>query len=464
MMMPRNTSSVLAFSSAFFVLLLYAFSAKYLQFNSFMINDYDSGIYSNLAWNIAMGKGYYSDVSQVRHLGEHFSPIMLLIAPFYRLYSSVLTLYAALAVAYAATFLILYTLLRDIFQKFGQKKAALFSLLLLMALFFSRPLNSALYFEFHPSTLALPFIALAFLGISRSRPGLLCLAVSLLLLTKENSSLALVGLGLYAWLVTGRRRWGILLFLIAGAHAILVFKVVMPLFRDGEWGHYSRLGPWANIPEKLEYLWLLTASFGLLPVFAPRALACALPLVLLNLVVAAKNQFSVNFHYDDMTCVFLTVAAALGFRSLLEWAEQQKKGVRVGVFSLAAALCIYTNARDNRIEELAEAFVVASQADRVQLRRELQPYISDTSLGIVASTDLGPYLSLRPWFRSIIGPQSLENVPPGVLVMASPVAGSYLLRPGFYEALRAHPEYTTVHDSPVLTVFRHTPRLSPQSD
>lgn len=218
MMMPRNTSSVLAFSSAFFVLLFYAFSAKYLQFNSFMINDYDSGIYSNLAWNIAMGKGYYSDVSQVRHLGEHFSPIMLLIAPFYRLYSSVLTLYAALAFAYAATFLILYTLLRDIFQKFGQKKAVLFSLLLLMALFFSRPLNSALYFEFHPSTLALPFIALAFLGISRSRPGLLCLAVSLLLLTKENSSLALVGLGLYAWLVTGRRRWGILLFQIGRAH------------------------------------------------------------------------------------------------------------------------------------------------------------------------------------------------------------------------------------------------------
>ena len=76
-----------ASSWPFFLLILalaVTFAAvKCLQHYSFYTNDYDTGIYSNLAWNIAHSHGAYSSILGRSHLGEHFSPIMVVFAPFF---------------------------------------------------------------------------------------------------------------------------------------------------------------------------------------------------------------------------------------------------------------------------------------------------------------------------------------------------------------------------------------------
>ena len=51
--------------------------AKVLQFYTFRISDLDTGIYSNVVWNVVSGDGFYSDVNMTNQLGEHFSPIVL---------------------------------------------------------------------------------------------------------------------------------------------------------------------------------------------------------------------------------------------------------------------------------------------------------------------------------------------------------------------------------------------------
>src|SRR5687768_5593132 len=45
--------------------------------------DLDTGNYSNYAWGILHGRGFYGSVLGRHHLGEHFSPIMALVAPLY---------------------------------------------------------------------------------------------------------------------------------------------------------------------------------------------------------------------------------------------------------------------------------------------------------------------------------------------------------------------------------------------
>jgi len=100
------------------------------------------------------------------------------------------------------------------------------------------------------------------------------------------------------------------------------------------------------------------------------------------------------------------------------------------------------------------------------LRRELAPYIADKSVPVLASTDLGPYLSLRKEFRTILneeegsknpgvvyGRAQLETMTPEHLGLASSV-GDYGLWDGFYNSVREDGRFAVIHDSPVLFVFR----------
>src|SRR5262245_55777652 len=58
------------------VLVSTAVLSKVIQYYSFRIDDFDTGIYSNLIWHLANGSWFYSDVLSRNHLGEHFSPII----------------------------------------------------------------------------------------------------------------------------------------------------------------------------------------------------------------------------------------------------------------------------------------------------------------------------------------------------------------------------------------------------
>src|SRR5262249_5066479 len=63
--------AVLLLLSAFVTI---AVLSKVIQYCSFRIDDWDTGIYSNVVWNLVSGDGFYSDVLNLNHLGEHFSP------------------------------------------------------------------------------------------------------------------------------------------------------------------------------------------------------------------------------------------------------------------------------------------------------------------------------------------------------------------------------------------------------
>ena len=102
------------------------------------------------------------------------------------------------------------------------------------------------------------------------------LCVVVLLLSKENAALAIMGLGLYATLVVSRVWLGIALLGIAALSGVVIMKVVMPLFRTDTWEHYNRLGPSAYWPEKAIYLYTLLKGSSLLAARAPsRHFSCA---------------------------------------------------------------------------------------------------------------------------------------------------------------------------------------------
>jgi uncharacterized membrane protein len=443
-----------AYFGSLFFLVAVATLAKVVQFYDFRISDWDTGIYSNVVWNLVSGDGFYSDINTANQLGEHFSPIVLAFVPLFLIAPSPLWLLAAQGLAVGATYVLIYCIGLKIFGDANLRLARPLALLFAIWTFFYRPLTSALLFQFHPSTLATPLVAAALLALLYGRDRLIWVLVGVLLLSKENAPLAVLGLACYAGVVLSRPRLGLALAAVAAASAALIMKVLMPLFQSGEWGHYGRLGPFAEWHRKAQYLYALLKGLAFLPLASWRSLVCALPLVALNLSVAYPAQFSLNYHYDDFASVFVLVAAMHGVVEI----GSALQGWHVG-FKYVVAIIAVILVQPPSTSALNYLLAHRPGDAEWQLHQELAS-IRDLprSVGIAADDILGPYLSARDRYVPIRMPADVPAVTrlkPGDKVAITP-----LRRPERFAAmerlLREVPGLVKVHASLVLHVYEVT--------
>lgn len=365
---------------------------KLLQHWSLETNTLDTGIYSNLAWNIAHGAGFYSDVLERNHLGEHFSVVIALLAPFYRLWPGAEVVLVAQGLAAALCFVPLLWLCRRIVGHW------LWTLLLLVLFAMYQPFLAAWEFEFQPIILGAPLIGAAVIALHQRRWGWLAISVALLATTRESALLSIAGLGIYAGLVLGQWRAAIALGAVALAAAAVIFGVVIPTFREGEWGHYDRLGVFDHLPEKGRYVFLLGLGLGFLPLLGWRAALAAVPGIALNLSVAYEYQFSSRFHYDAQISVFLFIAAIHGAARCRAWLalldERRRRQVAVGVMIAVLAMGAAVKGR-SPVERFHRARYWPS-VEQTAMRHEARRLAAKPAeVAIASDSPLGPYLAHR---------------------------------------------------------------------
>jgi uncharacterized membrane protein len=219
---------VLGFASA----LLYAgiSLARHLRFQSGL----DLAIFDQAVAGYAAGKMPYSDIKALQPfnlLGDHFSPIIAVLAPIYRIWPHV----ELLLLAQAALFGLSVGLVTRIA---GRSHGALGSALVGSAFMLSRGLTDAVTFDFHEVAFAVPLLIWAIDSLSRQQLGQAAIASGLLLLVKEDSAFLLVGIGL--WLLFERRwRPGVAWTLGGVASFGLVILVIIPVFSF--YGRYTYL-------------------------------------------------------------------------------------------------------------------------------------------------------------------------------------------------------------------------------
>jgi uncharacterized membrane protein len=129
-----------------------------LRHASFDSEGFDLGVYDQVVWNTLHGRPFFytSTGRPLLHLSNHASLILLLIAPFYLLYSGPETLLVLQAVAVGLGGLPLFWLARE---KLG---SVLAGLSVLSAYLLFPPLQVALLSDFHPPVLAVCFLNYAF--------------------------------------------------------------------------------------------------------------------------------------------------------------------------------------------------------------------------------------------------------------------------------------------------------------
>ena len=301
--------------------------------------------YAHFHLGISIAKGQLNGFgSHFSLLGDHFSPVLVVLAPLYWIYDGPQTLLIAQAVLFALAIPPLWIFTRRAFG--GGTKATTAAYLICIAYGLSWPLASAAAFAFHEAAFApvLTAIALERLQGGRLRSALVALAG--LLLVKEDMGLLVGGICIYLVVSvapTIRRQRLVGIGLAAGGLAYTVFAtyVLIPAFggRAGYYWAYADIGN--NVPQvaahiirhplgslrtmvkprvKLQTMKWLLAVFCFLPLLSPLVLA-ALPLIAERMLNSKyPNWWVTHFQYNAFIVVILVFAAVDGAARLDRWA------------------------------------------------------------------------------------------------------------------------------------------------
>ncbi len=296
--------------------------SKHLHFNStgFDLVIFDQAVrhYSDFMAPASSFRGFEN------LLGDHFHPILILLAPLYWLFDTPISLLVAQAFLVISAGLPIYLYSKN---KLGTVSA----LWLIIAFIFNAALLRAIYFDFHEIAFAIPLIAWAIYLIERKSWIWFYIVIGLLLLVKEDMSILVTFFGLYLLLMRQYKQ-GIIVLVLGLAWFFLATKLFIPYFAGGNgvfnYWTYDQLGP--DLPSSLiailknplfafSLLFLpivklltLAKTFGVflgLPLLSPLLLLAA-PLVLERFLSSNENYWQFHFHYGATLTPILVMAVA----------------------------------------------------------------------------------------------------------------------------------------------------------
>jgi uncharacterized membrane protein len=311
-------------NSAYALLRLHAFRASTYDL---VIFDQAVRSYSRFGAPVAIVKGVHNGFGPgFSVLGDHFSPILAVLAPLYWIHDGPGTLLVAQGALFALAIVPIWRFTeRRLGAGAGYCAAGAYAL--------SWPVAEALAFDFHEVAFVPLLSAVMIERYDAGRRGRAALAAFLLLLVKEDMGLLLAGFGLFLLTRRGERRAG-LAYAAAGVAATAVCsKIAIAAFggdNDYYWA-YTSLGrdlphaaahvllhPWdaaamiGTPPGKLAMMGLLVLPLLLLPPASPLTLVVLPPLAERMLADRFANWWAPHYHYNAFIVAVLVLAAVDG--------------------------------------------------------------------------------------------------------------------------------------------------------
>jgi uncharacterized membrane protein len=220
----------IAFGLAAVYFVLYSTLAL-LRHQSYHSFGFDLALFDQVFWNTTQGRPFESTMSQalpVPHslLGDHFSPIFLVLMPFYFIFPHPETLLVLQTLALAIGAWPIYLLAK-------LKLPAGYPVVWVLIYLLFVPLAWINLYDFHDVALSVAPLGFAIYFLERGRRVWFVLSLLLTFLVKEEMGLIGAGFGVYALL--SKRDWKLGLGVLAGS--LLVFEAVIqfaiPFFASG---------------------------------------------------------------------------------------------------------------------------------------------------------------------------------------------------------------------------------------
>ncbi|NJC69132.1 DUF2079 domain-containing protein [Planosporangium thailandense] len=249
-------------------------------------------------------------------LGDHFHPILVTLAPMYRLFPSPITLQVAQAALLSCSAIPVTRLaIRVAGTVPGFVIGAGYGL--------SWGLQNAAGFDFHEICFAVPLLAFSLESLVRERWRAAVVWAAPLALVKEDMPITVAMIGIYLAL-HGRRRLGAAVTAAALAVVLLVIMVIIPALNPG--GHFSYLSYAAGASQdpvtrlltpsvKLHTLLLVLAPSALLALRSP-IMIMALPTLAWRFWSNNPDHWRTNNHYSAVLMPVVFVAFVDGLARL----------------------------------------------------------------------------------------------------------------------------------------------------
>ena len=316
------------------------------QWSQFVVKSWDLSIFAQLLDRYARVQPPIANVKGDGYnlLGDHFHPLLALIAPAYAIAPHAFTLLVVQAVCFAVAAAVLT---RTATHSLGTVAGGV---LIGLAFGFSWGLQYAAEAQFHEIALAVPLIALSLSALLKRRDLATVLWAAPLVFVKEDLGLTVAIIGL---LVAYRSRkplgiwlavWGV------GWFAIAVF-IVLPLFNpQGSWAYASNANPLTLLadpvalfhPSKGLTLTLLLVISGGLILRSPITLVL-LPTLAWRFLSSNHGYWGPSWHYSAvlMPIVFVALVDTINRGPTARWAwlrSYSRNGAAIAVTAATVLL------------------------------------------------------------------------------------------------------------------------------
>jgi uncharacterized membrane protein len=255
-------------------------------------------------------------------LGDHFHPIVALLAPFFRVFPTPVTLLVAQALLAAVS---VVPVSRAAADKLGTGAGRAIG----AAYGFSWGLQQMVNYDFHEIAFAVPLLACSLSALVRGRMRAAVWWALPLVFVKEDQGFTLAAIGLLMVIVYKRPRAGMFLAIWGLAWSFLAIIVIIPHFSpthhylywtDGGTvspvgGHFSVTGVVSQLatgwPTKVPTLALILLPTAFLALRSPLVLA-ALPSLALRFVGTNSAYWGTAWHYNATVMPIVFIAAIDG--------------------------------------------------------------------------------------------------------------------------------------------------------
>lgn len=359
--------------ASLFAFVLYA-TISVVQWTNAYSPSWDLGIFTQLA-------RAYADLTapivpikgpDFNLLGDHFHPILVLLAPFYWLHPSGLTLLLVQAGLFAVSAYPIATLATD---RFGPRAGAVFSFVYPL----SWMLVNAQWSQFHEIAFAVPLLAYGLVWWLRGKHTAALVAVWLLVFVKEDLGLTVAAFGVAIFiesrdhLRTGLASiaWGIGWFITS------TFVILPALNPAGEWDYADNVSfleqSMAGLGMKLTLVSILVLTAGVVGITSPLILMVG-PTLAWRFVGNVEYYWGWDYHYSAVLAPIIAVA-------LLTGVTRETKKIAAAV-SIAATLAMVPVSRMDIIwdhparEYPGELISAASSYDAVASDITLLAYLA----------------------------------------------------------------------------------------
>ncbi|MEV4144978.1 DUF2079 domain-containing protein [Amycolatopsis sp. NPDC049691] len=278
------------------------------RLRTFDASGFDLGIFEQIVRSYAHGHWPVADLlgPGAPGLGDHFHPILALLAPCYLLWPSPACLLLAQAFLFAISAV---PVTRCAVQVLGTRRGAVVG----AGYVLSWGLLSAVNFDFHEVCFAVPMVAFAAEHLLRERWRAAVWCALPLVLVKEDLPLTLAAVG--AVLVLNRQRrlgWAVLVFGVTCS--ALLFLVVLPALNPaGAYAHNGGFNPFGGAIVKVSMLLALVVPTGFAALRSP-LLLLAVPTLLWRLVSANDRYWGMGYHYSAVLMPIVFIAGLHGAR------------------------------------------------------------------------------------------------------------------------------------------------------